>query len=291
MGTIHYARWWRVPGTNKTAFYSNFDGSWESYLEDFITRARWGRTSVWSNWIGFPETKYLIFEGAGQGENFKRWVRTRQQIVPFWYSRFPTLTTDQIRGNALIHSGVARARTNSEAEEWLRCFGSMPRVENLIESDEVQALVFSGLKRLQYSTCLTLKLPPALALGEWLSWVRGATQALDIAGAPENGVHHTGGLMGGGVIVPVYGRGDGTIEGYRAFHSLTLTFGDRPLVGDATIYDETPDPVDLSDTTDEQVFGKADAQHAGTPRCFSPAVPPLAWPDLKRPNAADETLL
>jgi hypothetical protein len=89
MGTIHYARWWRVPGTNKTAFYSNFDGSWESYLEDFITRARWGQSAAWSNWKGFPETKYLVFEGAGQGENFKRWVRMQQQIVPFWYSRFP----------------------------------------------------------------------------------------------------------------------------------------------------------------------------------------------------------
>jgi Dyp-type peroxidase family len=266
MGTIHYARWWRVPGTNKTAFYSNFDGSWESYLEDFITRARWGQTAVWSNWQGFPQTKYLIFEGAGQGENFKRWVRTKQQIVPFWYSRFPSLTTDQIRGNALIHSGVARARTNSEAEEWLRCFGSMPRVENLIESDEVQALVFSGLKRLQYSTCLTLQLPPRPALGEWLSWIRGATQALDGVGAPEN-ASSTGGLMGGGVIVPVYGR-RGDIDGYALAHSLTVTFGDRPLIGDASVYEEEPDPVDLSETADAQILGKADAQHAARRAVF-----------------------
>ena len=288
MGTIHYARWWRVPGTNKTAFYSNFDGSWESYLEDFITRARWGQTAVWSNWKGFPETKYLAFKGADHGENFKRWVRTKQQIVPFWYSRFPALTTDQIRGNALIHSGVARARTNSEAEEWLRCFGSMPRVDNLIECDEVQALVFSGLKRLQYSTCLTLRLPPAPALGEWLSWIRGATQALDIAGAPEN-APSTGGLMGGGVIVPVYSR-DGTIEGYALAHSLTLTFGDRPLVGDATVYDETPDPVDLSDTTDEQIFGKADAQHAARRAVFL-GCSAAGMARFEAPNAADETLL
>ncbi len=266
MGTIHYARWWRVPGTNKTAFYSNFNGSWESYLEDFITRARWGQTAVWSNWKGFPETKFLINEGAGQGDNFKRWVRTVQQIVPFWYSRFPALTTDQIRNNALIHTGVARAKSNSEAEEWLRCFGSMPRVENLIESDEVQALVFSGMKRLAYSTCLILKLPETGQLGEWLSWIRGETQQLDEAHAPENG-GLTDGLMGGGVIVPVYGRGGG-LEGYSLAHSLTLTFGDRPLVGDASNYDTPPTAIDMSDVADPQRLGQADAKQSARRAVF-----------------------
>jgi Dyp-type peroxidase family len=266
MGTIHYARWWRVPGTNRTAFYSNFNGSWESYLEDFITRARWGQTAVWSNWTGFPETKYLAFEGAGQGDNFKRWVRMAQQIVPFWYSRFPALTTDQIRNNALIHTGVARAKSNSEAEEWLRCFGSMPRVENLIESDEVQALVFSGMKRLPYSTCLVLKLPDVGPLGEWLSWIRGETQQLDVATAPGNsGI--TDGLMGGGVIVPVYGR-SGTIEGYSLAHSLTLTFGDRPLVGDASVYDTPPVSIDISDVADPQKLSQIDAKQSARRAVF-----------------------
>jgi Dyp-type peroxidase family len=265
--TIHYARWWRVPGTNKTAFYSNFNGSWESYLEDFITRARWGQTAVWSNWKGFPETKYLVFSGAEQGDHFKRWVRTKQRVVPFWYSRFPALTTDQIRNNALIHSGVARARSNSEAEEWLRCFGSMPRVENLIESDEVQAIVFSGLKRLPNSATLVLTLPKAPLLGEWLSWISGQTQALDIANAPEN-ASATGGLMGSGVIVPVTAR-DGSVEGYSLAHSLTLTFGDRPLVGDASVYDTAPDPINMSDVAgDPQLLGKADSKQAARRAVF-----------------------
>jgi Dyp-type peroxidase family len=288
MGTIHYARWWRVPGTNKTAFYSNFDGSWESYLEDFITRARWGQTAVWSNWKGFPETKYLVFEGAGQGENFKRWVRTKQQIVPFWYSRFPSLTTDQIRSNALIHNGVARARTNSEAEEWLRCFGSMPRVENLIETDEVQALVFSGMKRLQYSTCLALKLPPTPALGEWLSWIRGATQALDVANAPEN-ARTTSGLMGDGVIVPVQGRG-GEVEGYALAHSLTLTFGDRPLVGQASIYDFVTAQASLNDTADPNIMGRADAKKAERRAVFL-GCSAAGMARFEAPNTTAETLL
>ncbi len=267
MGTIHFARWWRVPGTNKTAFYSNFDGSWENYLEDFITRARWGQSAAWSNWRGFPETHFLAFKGAGQGDDFKRWVRTKQQIVPFWYSRFPALTTDRIRTNALIHHGLATANTTTEAEEWLRCFGSMPRVENLIESDEVQALVFSGLKQLPHSATIVLKLPKGQMLGEWLSWIRGERQSLDHPAAAVNS-GMTGGLSGSGVIVPAYAA-DGTTEGYSLAHSLTLTFGDRPLVGDSSIYDVPPVALDATDeAADPQHFGKADAQRAARRAVF-----------------------
>ena len=174
MGTIHYARWWRLPGTAKSVFFSNYDGSWDSYLEDFITRARWGQTAAWSNWQGFPKTRLLIYEGAQDGDRFKRWVRTKQQVVPFWYSRFPHLTTDQIRNNALIHHGLARIRTDGEAREWLRCFGSMPRVENLIETDQVQSLVFRGFRGLEHSACLVCRLPPldGRKLGAWLGAVQ-----------------------------------------------------------------------------------------------------------------------
>ena len=38
IGTIHFARWVMLPG-DQLLFYSNYGGSWESYLEDFITKA------------------------------------------------------------------------------------------------------------------------------------------------------------------------------------------------------------------------------------------------------------
>ena len=189
MGTIHYARWWRLPGTAKSIFFSNYDGSWDSYLEDFITRARWGQTAAWSNWQGFPKTKFLIFDGARDGDRFKRWVRTKQQIVPFWYSRFPHLTTDQIRNNALIHHGIARIQTDSEAREWLRCFGSMPRIENLIETDEVQSIVFRGFRDLKHSACLVLKLPDA-ANGQLGQWLRQEAPNIDFGDHQAFGQEH-----------------------------------------------------------------------------------------------------
>lgn len=221
MGTIHYARWWRLPGTRRSIFYSNYDGSWDSYLEDFITRARWGQTAVWSNWQGFPRTRDLIFGGAEDGDRFKRWVRTQQQPVPFWYSRFPGLTTDQIRNNALIHHGIARAQNDSEAREWLRCFGSMPRVENLIETHEVQSIVFRGLPSLPHSTCLAIELPPRddRALGSWLDWISGGDLPVDGRSRPVIDAHPL-----------AFDRGRGRYA--SLLQPYCVAFGDRQSMGE-----------------------------------------------------------
>ena len=63
IGTIHFARWVTVPGSPDLLFFSNYDASWESYLEDFITRAHDGLTAIWSNSIGFPRSRNL-FQGG-----------------------------------------------------------------------------------------------------------------------------------------------------------------------------------------------------------------------------------
>jgi hypothetical protein len=57
IGTIHFARWVTAPRSPDLIFLSNYGGSWESYLEDFITRAHAGLTAVWSNSIGFRAPK------------------------------------------------------------------------------------------------------------------------------------------------------------------------------------------------------------------------------------------
>ncbi|MGJ4960139.1 cytochrome P450 [Bradyrhizobium sp. HKCCYLRH2015] len=159
MGTIHYAKWFRLPGQEKLIFQANYDGSWESYLEDFIMKAHQGQTAAWSNGVGFPRTKFLIYGGAQDGDRFKRWVRRQQVLAPFWYSRFPKLTTDQIRNNALIRDGLARAMTEEKARAWLDCFGSIPRPDYSIESNEVQSLVFSAQRHLYCVNYALIRLP------------------------------------------------------------------------------------------------------------------------------------
>jgi Dyp-type peroxidase family len=159
MGTIHYARWFRLPGSDALVFFSNYDGSWESYLEDFVTKAHKGQTAAWGNGKGFPKLRYLILDGAKDGARFKRWVRRQQIPSRFWYSRFPELTTDQIRNNALIHHGLMHAHTDSSAQAWLDCFGTMPRSDATIEAPQVQSLVFRGFPEFSRTSCAAISLP------------------------------------------------------------------------------------------------------------------------------------
>lgn len=175
IGTIHFARWLVLPGTNKLLFYSNYDGSWESYLEDFIARAHGGLSAIWSNTLDFPKTRSLVIGGASDGERFKRWARRQQRPTLFWYSAYPELTTQHIRDNAQICHGLAAARTDADAARWLELM--QYRAPSTVEAHEVPALVFGGLKPLRHSRCLMVALAEdAGKCGLWIESIRGRVQ-------------------------------------------------------------------------------------------------------------------
>ena len=75
-----------LPNSKDFVFFSNYGGSWDSYLEDFITKAHEGLTAVWSNTVGFPRTENLFQKGATDGERFKRYARRSMLATPFWFS-------------------------------------------------------------------------------------------------------------------------------------------------------------------------------------------------------------
>ncbi len=145
IGTIHFARWITIPGTRDFIFFSNYGGSWESYLEDFITKAHEGLTAVWSNAIGFPRSKNLIQGGATQAEPFKRYARHSMISTPFWYCAYPGLSTANIRANHRVRSGLATASGCEEASEWLEQFGSQSRPQDKLETSQMQSLLFGGM--------------------------------------------------------------------------------------------------------------------------------------------------
>ena len=166
--TIHYARWIRVRGTDQLVFQSNYDGSWESYLEDFITKVHGGQTLVWSNAEGFPATRWLFLDGARDGDRFKRWVRRQQIATPFWYARFPRLTLPQIHRNALIRDGLARARDVAAHRAWIKLFGSMPRKGHEFETGECQQILFRAMGRHEAGTCLPVRFRDPAGARRWL---------------------------------------------------------------------------------------------------------------------------
>lgn len=157
VGTVHFARWLKFPRSRNYAFVSNYDGSFESYLEDFVTKVNSGLNATWSHCIGFPKVKNVFFKGSEDGDRFIRWARGSTRPTPFWYSAYPELTVEIIRRNALIRDGLVRARSASDAEAWFDLFDSMVRPEHALQTDQIQNFVFGGSKDLTQGCCLVIK--------------------------------------------------------------------------------------------------------------------------------------
>lgn len=183
IGTIHFARWVLLPGTDKLLFFSNYGGSWESYLEDFITKAHNGLTGVWSNTEGFPRASNLFGDGATDGDRFKRWARRQQQATPFWYSAYPHVTTARIRANAAIRQGLTSAATREEAELWLAQVGARTPPPTLLESREIQTLLFGGLKHHPHATLLVVSAPAEVAATR--RWLKAAKAQVGFGEQPN----------------------------------------------------------------------------------------------------------
>jgi membrane protein implicated in regulation of membrane protease activity len=121
MRTVHFAHWAFVNNGSRLMFFSNFDHSWESYLDDFIEKAHGGLTLAWGSGVGFPPTRFLVLDGASHGRKFKAWARHSMAVSRFWFSAYRDLTVDQIERNARIADGLRKARlTPQEAEAWVR---------------------------------------------------------------------------------------------------------------------------------------------------------------------------
>lgn len=120
MRTVHFAHWVFANNTSRLIFFSNFDQSWESYLDDFIEKAHVGLTLAWGCGIGFPATRFLIQDGASHGRKFKAWARHSMTISRFWYSAYPDLTVDQIERNNRIATLLRKPTlTAKEASAWI----------------------------------------------------------------------------------------------------------------------------------------------------------------------------
>jgi len=142
--TIHFARWIVLAGKDnerhRLLFFSNYDGSWENYLGEFIDHAAVGLTAVWSNTesneraygrpAGFPNTRFLgvVFDenkkwtsifpaGARDEQRFKTFARNSQRPELIWYSAYTDLSVKNIGNNMKIHEGIF---SDSDLSTWLK---------------------------------------------------------------------------------------------------------------------------------------------------------------------------
>jgi hypothetical protein len=120
MRTIHFAHWAMVNNKTRLMFFSNFDQTWESYLDDFVEKAHVGLTLAWSCGVGFPPARFLLYEGASQGRQFKEWARHSMAVSHFWHSAYKDLTTEQIERNYRIALGLRQTNlSDEEAAQWI----------------------------------------------------------------------------------------------------------------------------------------------------------------------------
>jgi len=119
--TIHFARWVFIAGARRVMFASNYDGSLESYMDDFINKVGFGLNVVFSNGIGYPRARWLVLDGCTDERNFKEYLRRHQLPTQVWYKAYPGLALVDLKRNASIREGLEReTMSDAEALAWLR---------------------------------------------------------------------------------------------------------------------------------------------------------------------------
>ncbi|MFN8642322.1 MAG: hypothetical protein U0802_11950 [Candidatus Binatia bacterium] len=118
--SIHFAHWTLIDGGRRLLFLSNYDGTWESYLGEFIDRAGHGVNAIWSNTLGFPPARFLILDGAGDEQRFKAWVRDQQIPTDVWYAAYPRLSVRHVNNNTALRDGLSAPLAPAPLAAWLR---------------------------------------------------------------------------------------------------------------------------------------------------------------------------
>jgi hypothetical protein len=120
--TIHFARWVMIDSKKVMLFFSNFDGSWQQYLGDFIDKSGWGLTGIWSNTVKFPKTRFLLWGGAYDEEHFLAWSRYYQIPTQVWYCAYPQLSIKNIINNSYIRRQLGKELNDRQSQEFLNRF-------------------------------------------------------------------------------------------------------------------------------------------------------------------------
>jgi hypothetical protein len=122
LDSLHFAHWVFIDNGRRLLFLTNYDGSWENYLDDFIDKAALGLTGIWSNTMDFPRTSFLVFGGARDAARFKAIARRTQAYTNVWFSAYPELTVQGVDNNSTIREDLFRSLCETATMNWLRRF-------------------------------------------------------------------------------------------------------------------------------------------------------------------------
>jgi hypothetical protein len=118
--TIHFARWTFMDNNRRVMFASSYDGSLESYNDDFINKGGFGLNFAFGVALGYPRTRWVLFDGAKDEQKFKYVLRRHQIPTQVWYNAYPSLTVYDLARNARVRDGIEReTMSDAEIRAWL----------------------------------------------------------------------------------------------------------------------------------------------------------------------------
>jgi hypothetical protein len=119
--TIHFAHWFFFNDKQRVVFVSNYDGSHQGYMDDFINKVGWGLNLLFSNGVGWPRTSWLVHGGSRIEQKFKYYQRRHQLPTQVWYKAYPGLALVELKRNHRIREGLEQATmSDAQALAWLR---------------------------------------------------------------------------------------------------------------------------------------------------------------------------
>lgn len=106
--TIHFARWVFIDNKKRLIFASNYDGSLEAYMDDFINKVGWGLNLAFGCGFGYPRVNWLIANGAKEEQKFKYTLRRHQLPTAVWYKAYPGLSAYDLARNTRVRHAIMR---------------------------------------------------------------------------------------------------------------------------------------------------------------------------------------
>jgi len=94
IGTVHFARWVILPDYGDEGgllFASDYDGTWDEYIEDFAKKATESFQLIYDNCVGWPEG------GATDIEAFKKYIRDNELASDVYYRAYPMAKVREVK--------------------------------------------------------------------------------------------------------------------------------------------------------------------------------------------------
>ncbi|HLL85122.1 MAG TPA: hypothetical protein VK420_20805, partial [Longimicrobium sp.] len=158
VSSIHCARWVEFKtegGENRLLFLSNYDGSWDGYIDSFLDTAEinFFLREMWKHTRGFTDR-------AATSSGVKRWIRERLEPTPIFFSAYQARAEKPVNAAppppsiADIHKAVQlreALRTEGEAEDALLAHyirtGDCPPEPSLLTLGQAISLAWAERRR------------------------------------------------------------------------------------------------------------------------------------------------